>query len=229
MKQILFLLIFSIFLTGCQRTSSEAWEDVKTAGRYVKKSVQALFGFDVDESRQIVSYDDFNGPDHSDFIPLQDADLQKSAYIQDQMVEQPVKLPKAPAKKKGKFDHFVDASKRYGDIFRTLHFSTDNHVITEKKDLISIDKIALFLKKHPKAHLLIEGHCDERASADYNIALGMRRAQHVRVLLTKKGVNPQQIYTVSYGKEKPLSLGGSNQDRQKNRRAHFKLFIEDVR
>lgn len=220
MKHRIFLIIFCIVLSGCERNSSEAWEDVKTAGRYVKKSVQALFGYDVDESRQLASNDDFSGPDESDFIPLEDSDIKKNAYALDYPLEQPEDLP-IPTKKAKK------ASKGTKTIFNLLHFETDSHVITAKEDLITIDRVAAFLKKKPQAKLIIEGHCDQRASADYNIALGMRRAQHVRVLLAKKGVKPHQLYTVSYGKEKPVSKGKSSDELRKNRRAEFKLLLEE--
>ncbi|MEL7431261.1 MAG: OmpA family protein [Chlamydiota bacterium] len=224
-KSILPLLC--VLLTSCERTSSETWEDVKTAGRYVKKSVHALFGFGTNESRQLVSNEDFNGPSEGDFIPLEDTDLQKVLYTEDYAVAQPEKLPTEKGETRSNYEQFVDASKTDENIFHLLHFATDSHVITEKKDLITLEKIAHFLKKKPKSHLVIEGHCDQRASSDYNIALGMRRAQHIRLLLTKKGINPNQLYTVSYGKEKPLVKGSSPEALRLNRRASFKLFIED--
>jgi peptidoglycan-associated lipoprotein len=71
---------------------------------------------------------------------------------------------------------------------------------------------------------LIEGHTDERASASYNLALGMRRANHIRQLLVKNGVSLNRIYTVSRGKEQPFALGHTPDDWKQNRRGEFKIF-----
>ncbi len=84
--------------------------------------------------------------------------------------------------------------------------------------------ISAYLKKHPNAYLLIEGHTDERASASYNLSLGMRRANHLSAVLVKNGVDLNRIYTVSRGKENPLALGHSQEDWKQNRRAEFKLY-----
>ena len=87
-----------------------------------------------------------------------------------------------------------------------------------------IHQIAAYLKNHPSDLLLIEGHTDERASASYNMALGMRRANHIRQLLVKNGVDLNRIYTVSRGKELPLALGHTPVDWKQNRRGEFKIF-----
>ena len=109
-------------------------------------------------------------------------------------------------------------------IFKMINFETDEHIVREKKDLLSVQNIANYMKKNPNAYLIIEGHCDERASAAYNMALGTRRANHVRVLLIRQGINFNRIYTVSHGKEKPLALGHAPQDWQENRRSEFKIY-----
>jgi len=82
---------------------------------------------------------------------------------------------------------------------------------------------AKFLAAHPDAKVLIEGHCDERGSEEYNIALGDNRADSTRDFLTKLGVNPNQIKTISYGKEKPFCTNDNDSCYQQNRRAHFVL------
>ena len=84
---------------------------------------------------------------------------------------------------------------------------------------------AKFLAAHPDAKVLIEGHCDERGSEEYNIALGDNRADSTRDFLTKLGVSASQIKTVSYGKEKPFCTTSDTDDSclQQNRRAHFVL------
>jgi peptidoglycan-associated lipoprotein len=85
-------------------------------------------------------------------------------------------------------------------------------------------EIASYMKKNPNVYLLVTGHCDERASAGYNLALGMRRSNYIRSLLVKNGVDLNRIYTVSRGKEEPVSMGHSPEDWKQNRRAEFKIY-----
>ena len=83
--------------------------------------------------------------------------------------------------------------------------------------------VADYLKKNPKAKLQIEGHCDERGTAEYNMALGERRATAVMTYLVSLGVSKAALSTVSFGKEKPLDPGHDEGAWAKNRRAHFVL------
>ena len=83
--------------------------------------------------------------------------------------------------------------------------------------------VADYLKKNSKAKLLIEGHCDERGTAEYNMALGERRATAVMTYLVSLGVPKANLSTVSFGKEKPLDPGHDEGAWAKNRRAHFVL------
>jgi peptidoglycan-associated lipoprotein len=77
------------------------------------------------------------------------------------------------------------------------------------------------LKQNPSWSVTIEGHCDERGSAEYNLALGERRAVTVRAYLVSLGVPADRLRTVSYGKEFPFDLGHDEAAMAKNRRAHF--------
>lgn len=83
--------------------------------------------------------------------------------------------------------------------------------------------VADYLKKNPQAKMLIEGHCDERGTAEYNMALGERRATAVLTYLVSLGVPKAALSTVSFGKEKPLDPGHDEGAWAKNRRAHFVL------
>ncbi len=83
--------------------------------------------------------------------------------------------------------------------------------------------VAAYLKKNPRAKLLIEGHCDERGTAEYNLALGERRAVSVRNYLASLGISKGALSTVSFGKERPLDPGHDEGAWAKNRRAHFVL------
>ena len=77
------------------------------------------------------------------------------------------------------------------------------------------------LKKYPMWMVTIEGHCDERGTAEYNLALGERRAVAVKTYLVALGIAPDRLRTVSYGKEFPFDAAHSETGWSKNRRAHF--------
>lgn len=85
----------------------------------------------------------------------------------------------------------------------------------------ALQKTAAFLKNYPQAHVLIEGHCDERGSTEYNLALGDRRANAVKEYLVNLGIPASNLNTVSYGKEKPFCTESTETCWQENRRGHF--------
>jgi len=80
---------------------------------------------------------------------------------------------------------------------------------------------AELMKKYPTWVVTVEGHCDERGSAEYNLALGERRAVAVKTYLVSLGISPDRLRTVSYGKEFPFDPGHDDSAWSKNRRAHF--------
>ncbi len=80
---------------------------------------------------------------------------------------------------------------------------------------------ATFLAQHPNVRFLIEGHCDERGSTEYNLVLGDNRANSVREALIRAGVSASRIQIKSYGKEKPFCTESNEQCWQQNRRGHF--------
>jgi peptidoglycan-associated lipoprotein len=85
----------------------------------------------------------------------------------------------------------------------------------------SVQADAQFLSQHPNINVTIEGHCDERGSTEYNIALGDKRANGVKEALTTAGISPSRIKTISYGKEKPFCTESNEACWQQNRRGHF--------
>ena len=80
---------------------------------------------------------------------------------------------------------------------------------------------AQFLAQHPDVRVLVEGHCDDRGSEEYNLALGVSRAEALKEALAKDGVNTGQVRTISYGKEKPFCNTDNEQCWQENRRDHI--------
>lgn len=106
--------------------------------------------------------------------------------------------------------------------FEDIHFDFDKYFIREDAKPILM-KVAEHLKRSPSASLVIEGHCDERGTAEYNLALGERRAEATKKYLASLGVREAALSTVSYGEEKPLDPGHDEDAWAKNRRAHFVL------
>jgi peptidoglycan-associated lipoprotein len=78
-----------------------------------------------------------------------------------------------------------------------------------------------FFNRYPQFEALVEGHCDERGTAEYNLALGERRASTTVGYLSSLGVDGARLRTLSYGKERPVCTGDDESCRQQNRRAHF--------
>jgi peptidoglycan-associated lipoprotein len=87
----------------------------------------------------------------------------------------------------------------------------------------ALQKSADFLKNYPNTRVTIEGHCDERGSTEYNLALGQRRANAVKEYLVSLGIPADHLSTTSWGKEKPFCTDSSEACYQQNRRGHFTL------
>ena len=100
---------------------------------------------------------------------------------------------------------------------RVYHFEFNKSEVLEE-DKSGIAANADNLISHPSAKILLEGHSDPRGSREYNVALGERRANAVADLLKAKGVNPDQIRTISYGAERLATPGHSEEDYQQDRR-----------
>jgi peptidoglycan-associated lipoprotein len=101
-----------------------------------------------------------------------------------------------------------------------VHFAYNQAKIREE-DKPELDALARKLKEDPKHKVLVEGHCDSRGTANYNMMLGERRAKSVKQYLVKAGVPDSQIEIISYGKERPQCTEASDECFQYNRRAHF--------
>jgi peptidoglycan-associated lipoprotein len=103
-----------------------------------------------------------------------------------------------------------------------IHFDFDKYVLTPKAMMI-LDEKSAYLREHPEVRVLIEGHCDERGTNEYNLALGDRRANSAKNYLVKSGVAESRITTISYGEEQPLCMEHAESCWWKNRRAQFQV------
>jgi peptidoglycan-associated lipoprotein len=157
-----------------------------------------------------------------EFIPLKEEDLKQQ--FSDMVVAQPKFSPGEEGSILPGIEGFSIPTSALAAVFRTIHFNTDEHVVKAEQDLTTINKMASYLKAHPKTYLFVAGHCDQRGPEAYNLALGTRRANTVRSMLVQKGVNPEQIHTVSYGKEHLADSTHTASAWAKNRRAEFRIY-----
>ena len=133
------------------------------------------------------------------------------AKTPDQALDQ---APTEAATKQAKIDIKIDGYLSY--------FDYDSAVLSQQT-LSGLLFVADYLKSNPAVQILIEGHCDERGTRDYNIALGHKRAEAVRKQLARMGVDPQRITTKSFGKEQPAMRGASPEAWAKNRRTIIRI------
>jgi peptidoglycan-associated lipoprotein len=105
---------------------------------------------------------------------------------------------------------------------KDIFFDFDQAMIRDDSKKTMADNV-LWLKTNPAAKVTIEGHCDERGSSEYNLALGERRARVTKDFLVAAGIGANRVNTISFGKERPFVLGHDESAWKWNRRAHFTL------
>jgi peptidoglycan-associated lipoprotein len=103
-----------------------------------------------------------------------------------------------------------------------IRFELDSAQLTDAARA-TLEKHALWLQGQRATSVTIEGHCDERGTTEYNLALGEQRARAAREYLVGLGVDPSRLRVVSYGKERPLDMGADESAHARNRRAHFNV------
>ena len=110
------------------------------------------------------------------------------------------------------------------DMFKanTVHFAFDSSAV-RSEDQSKVTAVADYLKANKSAAVLVEGHCDERGTEEYNRALGDRRAIAIREQLVTLGVDPTQVDTITFGEDRPLVQGSGDDVWRQNRRGEFVL------
>lgn len=115
-----------------------------------------------------------------------------------------------------------DAIRQLADNFSRVHFALDSSSLDSEARRL-LDQNAAILQRHADLRIEIQGHADERGTTDYNVALGMRRAAAVRDQITRMGVSPSRVNTISFGEERPLASGAGERIWSQNRRAEFRV------
>ena len=213
--QIGFWSLCALIVTGCQSKSGNIWDNNQTGAKYKhEQNTSALW----DSSRG----DGLAGPMDEEFVPLNEEDLKT------QFSEASVPRPRHDLGEGGipSADQFDAPRGALASLFSPIFFETDQHSVKGREYMESIHQIAAHLKKHKNTYIIIEGYCDERGPEAYNLALGTRRANAVRALLIKEGVCPDQLHTISFGKEKPFATGHTPDAWAQNRRAHFRVHAQ---
>lgn len=135
--------------------------------------------------------------------------------------EEPKPAPKPQVKQAPKQVEEKVAELRESSL-ETIYFDFDKSDIrTDQRD--KMNKNARLLSDNNNVKIRLEGHCDERGTNEYNMALGDRRANSVRQFLTDYGISDSRITTISYGEERPVDAGHNEDSWAKNRRCEFKI------
>lgn len=111
------------------------------------------------------------------------------------------------------------------DLLPTIYFDYDRSVLRQDQ-MDALEENAAWILQNPNYKVLLEGHCDERGTSSYNMALGQRRADAVFKFLLEQGVPMSRVNTVSYGEERPAVVGSNEAAWAKNRRVEFRVRME---
>ncbi len=113
-----------------------------------------------------------------------------------------------------------DATSGEGGPLEDIHFEYDSPALTDAARAI-LERHAAWIESHPGVRIAVEGHCDERGTVEYNLALGDQRARAARDYLVSLGVGSERLTAMSFGKERPLDPASNEAAWARNRRGHF--------
>ncbi len=156
------------------------------------------------------------------------AEREKAAKLAAEQEAARIREEEAKKAKEKEFEKSLVAKREpgiAGEVFESrllkdIHFDFDRYDIRPEDTQILKENAAL-LSKYPQVKVQVEGHCDERGTNEYNLALGERRASAAKKYLVSLGISTDRISSISYGEEKPLDTGHDEEAWSKNRRGHF--------
>jgi peptidoglycan-associated lipoprotein len=223
------MLVFAAITctTSCQRSSDDVWNDTQSAGRHVARGVKTAFGYH-GESRAVNSPDDFDSATASqqhpaEFIGFDEETMRVGGQ---DSVQQAYETPGESGSSIPGIEAFSDPAldPELAEIFKHIHFDYNSSLVKGSENMAVVSQISDWLRSHPNVYVFVEGHCDSRGPAAYNFALGANRSNAVRNMMIKEGVAYDRIFTVSYGKERPIVEGDGEEIWHVNRRAQFKTY-----
>lgn len=250
----IYIMLLGMSMTACNRTSNDVWEDSKSARRHMSRGVRTLGGkggnsraiqsrdqfmpgeegyypsddgYNVDNT---VNYSASNAPATSssmnDFVPLSDQPSDEMVAMANYVSQQPRETPGDPGSSIPGIEYFQDPANNpaLAGVFRHIYFEYNSNLVKGQDNLNVIRDVANYMKRNRNTYVFVEGHCDERGPEAYNLALGSHRSNSVRNILVQEGVNPDNIFTISYGKERPLTQEHNENAWNLNRRAEFKVY-----
>jgi peptidoglycan-associated lipoprotein len=159
---------------------------------------------------------------------LATAERERAAKVEAERALKEKELTEKEEAAKKEFEKSLVAKKTpgiEGEVFEStllkdIHFDFDKYAI-RPGDAEILKASAAVLKKYPSVKIQIEGHCDERGTNEYNLALGERRANSTKDYLLSLGISRDRLSAISYGEERPLDPGHNEEAWAKNRRSHF--------
>ena len=137
----------------------------------------------------------------------------KAETIQEELTKEPEIVEDEEAK-------LEEIAARNRFLYEDIYFEFDKSNLLPMAQ-ITLKKKAEYLYNHPNITIVIEGHCDERGTNEYNLALGDRRGESATSFLVDLGISPSRLTTISYGEERPVDPRHNREAWAKNRRAHF--------
>lgn len=161
-----------------------------------------------------------------EFVPLCDQSNSDEVAMADFVSQQPRETPGDPGSSIPGISAFQDPSTNpaWAGVFRNITFDYNSNLVKGQDNLETIRSISNYMRSNRNTYVFVEGHTDERGPEAFNLALGSRRSNAVRNLLIQEGVNPDNIFSISYGKERPVFHDRNEESWAQNRRAEFKIY-----
>lgn len=228
--KVMTVLCTGLFLCSCNRSSRQVLEDSKTASHYSAKALRSLGGKH-GESKQVQNDRDFGWEAEQETLAKQSGDAHIAALDEETRALSASKEVKQITKKKADkiiiphYEKFTSPTGELAQIMESIRFDTNDDIVRGKANISRIMQIAKTLKRRPDILVYLEGHCDKRGTASYNLSLGSRRASSIQSMLIEQGVDKERISTISFGKEKPLREGDDDSAWSVNRRGQFKVYF----
>jgi len=191
----IFILCLGLFLGGCPKKKVAVSRDLSSAQR-------------AEEAARLEREREAREAKERELAKLREEELKKPAEGE---LEKTLVTKKEPG---------IEGEVFESKLLKDIHFDFDKYDVRPVDEAV-LKENAVFLKNNPKMKIQIEGHCDERGTVEYNLALGERRANNTKKYLVFLGIPSDRISTISFGKERPLDKGHHEEAWARNRRAHI--------